>query len=152
MKLSFHLKKVHSTIQKALSKLKHILRDHEGTRKALCTVRDEIQNQIEKYADNVIVVIYLDEVLDGSIEIRVGRAENQVRVSIKSNGDITYDKKRSSLKEDWNFVKTVFIQPLPSFLIGLKLSLNTIKEIRLCIASLFGPSAAKQSSEDKASA
>ena len=145
MKLFFHLKEVHTTIQKALRKLKHILRDHEGTRKALCTVRDEIQNKIEKYADNVIVVIYLDEVLDGSIKIRVGRAENQVRVSIKSNGDITYDMKRSLLnKENWNFVKTEFIQPFPSFLTGLKCSLMTIKEIGLFIFPSSCLSAAKQ--------
>ncbi|XP_078318198.1 uncharacterized protein LOC144620654 [Crassostrea virginica] len=96
---------VHATIQKASGTLKHILRDHDATREALNTVRDEIQNEIEKYADNVKVMIYLDEVLDGSIEIRVGRAENQVRVSIKSNGEIKYYMKRTFLEKVWNTMR-----------------------------------------------
>lgn len=151
MKLTFHLKEVHDTIQQASGTLKHILRDHDATREALNTVRNEIQNEIEKYADNVEVVIYLDEVLDGSIKIRVGRAENQVRVSIKSNGDIKYHMKRTLSEKVWNTVKTEIIPQILGCLKGMKACINLIKEIGLGLGSFFSRSDQKQQSEDPAS-
>lgn len=152
MKPTFHLKEVHATIQKASGKLKHILRDHDATREALNTVRDEIQNEIEKFADNVKVVIYLDKVLDGSIEIRAGRAENQVRVSIKSIGDIKYHIKKTLLEKVWNFVKTEILPQKLGSLKEIIACMEMIKKIGLVLGSFCSESEPKQQSEDTVSA
>lgn len=83
------MKAVEQLIHRSLEKLKDILRNHVATKEALLTLRDTIQQMIEGCADNITIIIYLDEVLDGFIEIKAGQAKNRFRVTIKSNGEIT---------------------------------------------------------------
>ena len=84
------LKAVEQLIHKSLDKLKKLWREHGATKDALNILRDKIQSMIVGCADNIKIVIYLDEVLDGSIEIKAGKAENRLRITIKNNGDITH--------------------------------------------------------------
>ena len=84
------MKAVEQLIQKSIEKLKEILGDHNSTKKALYTLRDRIQPMIDGCADNIKITIYLDDVLDGSIEIKAGQAENCLRITI-NNGEITHN-------------------------------------------------------------
>lgn len=86
-----NLKAVQQLILISLEKLKEILGDHTSTKKALQTLKDNIQPMIDGCADNIKITIYLDDVLDGSIEIKAGQAENFLRITIKNNGDITHN-------------------------------------------------------------
>lgn len=66
---------------------------------------------IDGCADNIKITIYLDDVLDGSIEIRAGQAENCLRITITNNGDITH-----------NWTKTI-----------KALTVECEKDVRLCL-------------------
>lgn len=111
--------------------LKNILRNHDAQRKALCKVRDDIKKKLEIYRGNALVVIYLDDVLDRSIKIKVGRAEKMLRVSINSSGEITYGIDRFYLKE------------ILEILVNIAFNILTIKEqltlpnIGLAVVTVF---------------
>ena len=66
---------------------------------------------IDGCADNIKITIYLDNVLDGYIEIKAGQAENCLRITIKNNGDITH-----------NWTKTT-----------KALTVESEKDVRLCL-------------------
>lgn len=81
-------------IHTSLERLRYILSNHGATKNTLCTLRDNIQRMIEGCADNIKITIYLDDVLDGFIEIMAGQEENLLSISIKSNGDMTHSWNR----------------------------------------------------------
>ena len=87
------MKAVEQLIHRSIEKLKEILKNHDSTKEALYTLRDKIQPMIDGCADNIKIIIYLDDVLDGSIEIKAGTEENCLRITIQNNGNITHNWK-----------------------------------------------------------
>lgn len=88
--------------------LEHHLRDHETTRNSLFIVRDNIQNKIKHCSDNIELLLYLDDVGMKPIKISVGSAENRLHITIRKNGDIQYNwKKTTWTMMFWNKLESI---------------------------------------------
>lgn len=63
-------------------------------------LRDGITEAVKNCSDNVRVVIYIDDVFDAPISIRIGAEENHLIISIRNNGKVEY----RWTKETWSKV------------------------------------------------
>lgn len=107
-------------------KVKGNFKGHRISEKAFYDLRDEISHIVKNCSNNVKVLVYFDFVLERPISVKVGKAENRLRITIKDDGRITL----SWTKETWSkYFSDV---------------LDTIKcvstEIARCIARVFHPS------------
>lgn len=66
-------------------------------RDGLFELRDALKEMVKSCADNVEIAIYVNHILDQAIVIKRGNCENRIRITIKSNGEMTH----SWTKETW---------------------------------------------------
>lgn len=87
-------------LTRAFARVKRKFNDYDELREAFYDVRDEITEVVKTCSDNVRVVVYIDDVLDEPIIVGIGAEENRLRISIRSNGKVSY----SWTKETWSKV------------------------------------------------
>lgn len=81
----------HKVLHKAIQKIKHKFgEDKHEMRKAMYRIRDTIHEKIKTCADNVVVYIYVDDVLDEPLKFRVGSCENELTITVRDGGKIEY--------------------------------------------------------------
>lgn len=99
------------TLNKAFQRVYDNFDGYDELKEAFCDIRDEIHNFVRSCADNVIVVIYIDEVLREPIKAGVGKEENRLRITIKSGGKVTYSWTKETWSkifyDAWNKVKSI---------------------------------------------
>lgn len=78
------------TVNKAFSKVKDLIRTKKGLRKGLADVRKLITQTVQSCSDNVVVKIYMDEVLDDPIVISNGRGDNKLVLTIDSEDGVDF--------------------------------------------------------------
>lgn len=130
--------RVHVIITKTLE---HHLRNHEPTRSSLFIVRDNIQNKIKHCSDNIELLFYLDDVLKEPIKISVGSAENRLHITIRINGEIQYNWKKTTWKmEVWNIIESIpsFVMAKLTKLINVFSDTGISNFIRIIIERVFG--------------
>lgn len=84
-------------LHEAFIRVKKKFEDHKVEKEAYFCIRDGFTSLIESCADNVRVVLYVDDILDEPIVVKMGDQENRLRITIKTNGTITY----KWTKETW---------------------------------------------------
>lgn len=70
----------------------------------LFELRDSINEMVKNCADNVEIAIYVNHILDRPIVINRGNSENRIRITIKSNGEVTHSWTRQTWAKtlwDW---------------------------------------------------
>lgn len=70
----------------------------------LFQLRDSLHEIVKSCADNVEIAIYVNHILDRAIVIKRGNCENRIRITIKRNGEVTYDWTKETLAKklrDW---------------------------------------------------
>lgn len=77
-------------LNEAFKRVKGKFNNHEEMKEAYYGVRDSIYQMVRSCADNVRVVVYVDDILDDPIIVGIGSQENRLRVTIKPNGKVTY--------------------------------------------------------------
>lgn len=77
-------------MNKAFSKVKELIRTKKGLRKGLADVRKLITQTVHSCSDNVVVKIYMDEVLDDPIVISNGRGDNKLVLTIDSEDGVDF--------------------------------------------------------------
>lgn len=77
-------------LQEAYVRVKKKFEGHQQHREAIYRIRDGFSSLIESCADNVRVVLYADDILDEPIVVKIGNQENRLRITLKTNGTITY--------------------------------------------------------------
>lgn len=78
-------------VHKAYRKVKGKFKGYENLKVMVYEVRDEIHNVVRSCANNVRVVIYIDEVLDEPMIIMEGNGDNRLRITIDSSRGVTYE-------------------------------------------------------------
>lgn len=82
----------HAVLHKAIQKVKHKFGDDKlEMRKAMYRIRDTIHEKIKTCANNVIVYIYVDDVLDEPMKFTVGSGENELTITVKDCGKTEYN-------------------------------------------------------------
>lgn len=84
-------------LQEAYLRVKKKFEGHQQQKEAFFGIRDGFSSLIESCADNVRVVLYADDILDEPIVVSIGDEENRLRITLKTNGTITYNW----TKETW---------------------------------------------------
>lgn len=77
-------------LQGAFIRVKKKFEGHQQQRKAFYCIRDGFTPLIETCADNVEVVLYVDDILDEPIIVRIGNQKNRLVITIKTNGTVKY--------------------------------------------------------------
>lgn len=82
----------HAVLHRAIQKVKHKFGDdkHE-MRKAMYRIRDTIHEKIKTCANNVVVYIYVDDVLDEPMKFTVGSGDNELTITVRDGGLIEYN-------------------------------------------------------------
>lgn len=78
-------------LQEAFIRVKKKFEGHQREREAFYCIRDGFTPMIESCANNVRVVLYVDDILDEPIVVKMGDQENRLRITIKTNGTVTYN-------------------------------------------------------------
>ncbi|XP_062597224.1 uncharacterized protein LOC134258702 [Saccostrea cucullata] len=98
-------------LNRAFVRVKQKFRDNEELRDSFYDVRDGIHEVVATCANNVKVVIYIDEVLDEPIIVCAGNQENRLRITIKTEGRVTYSWTKETwgkvFRDAWNGVKSL---------------------------------------------
>lgn len=84
-------------LQEAFVRVMKKFEGHQLEKETFYCIRDGFSSLIKSCANNVRVVLYVDDILDKPIAVRVGNEENRLRITIKTNGTVTY----SWTKETW---------------------------------------------------
>lgn len=70
----------------------------------LFELRDSLNEMVRCCADNVEIAIYVNHILDRAIVIKRGNCENRIRITIKSNGEVTHSwTKETTSTKLWNW-------------------------------------------------
>lgn len=77
-------------LQEAFIRVKKKFEGHQREKEAFYCIRDGFTPLIESCADNVRVALYVDDILDEPIIVGIGDEENRLRITIKTNGTVTY--------------------------------------------------------------
>lgn len=77
-------------LQEAFVRVKKKFDGHQQQREAFYCIRDGFTPMIETCADNVEVVLYVDDILDEPIIVRIGDEQNRLVITIKTNGTVKY--------------------------------------------------------------
>lgn len=77
-------------LQEAFIRVKKKFEGHQQQREAFYCIRDGFTPMIETCADNVEVVLYVDDILDEPISVRIGDQKNRLVITIKTNGKVNY--------------------------------------------------------------
>lgn len=77
-------------MQKAFLKVKDDLEDQYIMKEAFYYVRDNIHEVVSSCAENIRVVIYFNDVIDDPLVVATGSEENRLRISINTDGKVTY--------------------------------------------------------------
>lgn len=78
-----------NALNDALLKLKPLFKGFDQHLNAFYKVRDEIDGDLEFCADNVLIVIYLNDILDNPLVISSGSKEKQMHITINNDGTVT---------------------------------------------------------------
>lgn len=78
-------------LQEAFIRVKKKFEGHQREKEAFYCIRDVFTPMIKSCADNVRVVLYVDDILDDPIVVEIGDEENRLRITIKTNGTVTYN-------------------------------------------------------------
>lgn len=84
-------------LNEAFKRVKEKFNDNKEIKEAYRDVRDSIYQMVRSCADNVRVVVYVDDILDDPIIVGIGSQENRLRITIKTDGKVTY----SWTKQTW---------------------------------------------------
>lgn len=109
-------------LHEAFKRVKEKLKDHKEIREAFFGIRDCIYQWVRSCADNVRVVLYVDDILDDPITIGVGSQENRLRITIKPDGKVTYSWTKQTWGKIFRDVKEKMkslIQAFVGFLISI---------------------------------
>lgn len=108
-------------LHKAFQRVRDKFKGYKELQESFYDVRDGIHSFVQSCVDNVKVVIYMDEVLDQPIIVGVGKQQNRLRITIKSNGSVTYDWTKETwakvCRDAWNSVTSV-IQRILTFIVS----------------------------------
>lgn len=85
-------------LQKAFMKVKDNLNDKSIMKEAFYSVRDDIYKHVRSCAENVRVEIKFEKVLDNPLVVATGSEENQLLITIETDGKVTY----KWTKQTWN--------------------------------------------------
>lgn len=100
-------------LNRAFLRVKDKFLGYNEQKEAFRELRDGICDIVKSCADNIRVVIYIDEVLDQPITVVVGKEENRLRITIKKDGRVTFFWTKENwgkiFKEAWHKV-TSFIR------------------------------------------
>lgn len=101
----------HAVLHKAIQKVKNKFGDDKlEMRKAMYRIRDTIHEKIKTCANNVIVYIYADDVLDEPMKFTVGSGDNELTITVKDGGKIEYNWTRRTTSSVfwgiWEGIKT----------------------------------------------
>lgn len=67
-------------------------------------LRDALNKMVKRCADNVEIAIYVNHYMDQPVVIKRGNCENRIRITIKSNGEVTHDwTKETWAKKLWDW-------------------------------------------------
>lgn len=97
--LLLFLQEVQEILDEKFMTFRHFSEMHYLMRNAFFTVRDEIQDRVKRFANNVKVVIVLEDFHD-PIEIIIGQGENSLQITIMAHGEVSYSWKKETDKED----------------------------------------------------
>lgn len=106
-------------LTRAFARVKHKFHDYSMLKEAFYKVRDKILETVKTCSDNVRVVIYMDDVLDKPIIVRIGAEENRLRISIRTDGKASYSWTKETWTkvffDGWEGVKTLIMKILGFF-------------------------------------
>lgn len=77
-------------LHEAFVRVKEKFEGHDKKREAFYRLRDGFCAMIQSCAKNVRVVLYVDDILDMPIKVDVGKKQNRLRITIKTNGTVSY--------------------------------------------------------------
>lgn len=83
-----------NALNDALLKLKPLFKGFDQHLNAFYKVRDEIDGDLEFCANNVQIIIYVNDILDNPLVISSGSKEKQMHITINNDGTVTKEWKR----------------------------------------------------------
>lgn len=108
------------TLHTAIMRVKGKLQDHNAHKQILFRIRDDLTLAVSSCADNVEVIIYLDDVLDDPINIIVGAGDNRLRITIQTDGKVTARWTDETWGKIFNDVGTVINNLMKSVIKSIK--------------------------------
>lgn len=99
---------IDETLNKAFIRVKDNFQNFQELKRAFQDVGDDINDVVRSCADNVRVVIYIDEILDDPIVVSVGKEQNRLQIIIKEGGNVEY----SWTKQTWSKVFLDAVGPI----------------------------------------
>lgn len=67
-------------------------------------LRDSVNEMVKNCSNNVQIAIYINHILDQPVVINRGNIENRIRITIKSNGEVTHNwTKETWAKKLWDW-------------------------------------------------
>lgn len=107
-------------------------------KEAFYYVRDNIHEVVRSCATNLRVVIYFDGVLDKPIHVESGREENRLRITINTDGTLTYAWTKQTwakvfldVKEDVKSVAQTILTGFLSLFRRKPLSIENKKQLQI---------------------
>lgn len=88
--------------------IKPLFRDQLEQKKAFYCIRDEIDEDLKLCADNVLVFIYVNNVLDEPMVISSGSEDNELCITIRNDG---------SVRREWKKITWVILDKISVFCI-----------------------------------
>lgn len=92
-------------LHEAFVRVKEKFKGHEQKREAFYSIRDGFCAMIQSCAKDVVVVLYVDDILDEPIKVDIGKQRNRLRITIKTNGTVTYRWTKETWKKIFKDVK-----------------------------------------------
>lgn len=96
-------------LNKAYNMVKEKFNDNKEIKEAYRGIRDSIYEWVRSCADNVRVVVYVDDILDDPIIVAIGDQENRLRITIKTDGKVTYSWTKQTWTKIFRDVKETII-------------------------------------------
>lgn len=81
-------------LNEAYLDIKHLLGNQLEQEKAFYCIRDEIDEDLKLCAGNVLVIIYMNNVLDEPMVISSGSEDNELCITIRNDGSVRREWKK----------------------------------------------------------
>lgn len=125
-------------MQEAFKKFKDDLKDHTIMKEAFYYVRDNIHEVVRSCAQNARVIIYFNDVLKEPLVVTSGMEENRLRITINTDGTVTYawtkqtwSKVFLDVKEDAKSITQTIISGLLTLFRKKPLSIENKKPLQI---------------------
>lgn len=83
-------KEIEEELSRATARIIQKLHNYDEPREAFYGIRDEFVQVVTNCSDNLRVVLYIEDVLDEPIVVRIRAEKNRLIISIKNNGNVEY--------------------------------------------------------------